>query len=202
VTDVLKLFRGRYGLFDRWLSSRSRVYLEREATEETLKHAGLEHYRYVHLATHGIVDQKHARLSGLLLMGREGSTEDGVLRLAEIYNLPLNADLVVLSACETGLGQLARGEGVIGLTRGFLYAGASSVLVSLWQVADVTTAALMADFYREVLTGKPRTQALREAKLKAIRRDPESAKPYSWASFVLIGEDGDTPGAERLSDSR
>ena len=202
VTDVLKLFRGRYGLLDRWLSSRSRVYLEREATEATLKHAGLEHYRYVHLATHGIVDRKHPRLSGLLLMRREGSAEDGVLRLGEIYNLPLNADLVVLSACETGLGQLARGEGVIGLTRGFLYAGASSVLVSLWQVADVTTAALMADFYREVLTGKPRTQALREAKLRAIRRDPESAKPYSWSAFVLIGGGGDTRGAERLSDSR
>jgi len=103
----------------------------------------------------------------------------------------------VLSACETGLGQLARGEGVIGLTRGFLYAGASSVLVSLWRVTDVTTAALMADFYRERLSGKPGPQALREAKLDAIRRDPESAKPYSWSAFVLIGDDGHPRVAER-----
>ena len=191
VTDVLGLFRERYGLFDRWFSSRSRVYLEGEATEEKLKHAGLERYRYVHLATHGVIDEKHPRRSGLLLMEHKGSAEDGTLRLAEIYNLSLNADLVVLSACETGLGQLVRGEGVIGLTRGFLYAGASSVLVSLWRAADATTATLMVDFYRELLTGKRASRALREAKLGAIHRDPESAKPYSWSAFVLVGEDVD-----------
>jgi CHAT domain-containing protein/Tfp pilus assembly protein PilF len=197
VTNVRGLFRERYGFIDRWLSRRSRVYLEREATEGNLKHAGLEQYRYVHFATHGVVDEKHPRQSGLLLMEEKGSTEDGVLHLGEIYNLSLNADLVVLSACETGLGQLARGEGVIGLTRGFLYAGASSVLVSLWRAADATTASLMADFYREILAGKPGTQALREAKLRAIRRDPESAKPYSWSAFVLIGEGGHSRVAER-----
>jgi CHAT domain-containing protein len=173
------------------------VYLEGEATEERLKHAGLEHYRYVHLATHGVVDEKHPRLSGLILAEEKGSAEDGVLRLGEIYNLSLNADLVVLSACETGLGQLARGEGVIGLTRGFLYAGASSVLVSLWRVADASTATLMSDFYRELLTGKPASHALRAAKLSAIHRDPESAKPYSWSAFVLIGEGGHSRVAER-----
>jgi CHAT domain-containing protein len=197
VTNVRGLFRERYGFIDRWLSRRSRVYLEREATEGNLKHAGLEQYRYVHFATHGVVDEKHPRQSGLLLMEEKGSTEDGVLHLGEIYNLSLNADLVVLSACETGLGQLARGEGVIGLTRGFLYAGASSVLVSLWRAADATTATLMADFYRELLTGKPASHALREAKLRAIRRDPESAKPYSWSAFVLIGEGGHSRVAER-----
>ena len=191
MTDVLGLFRERYGLFDRWFSSRSRVYLEGEATEEKLKHAGLERYRYVHLATHGVIDEKHPRRSGLLLMEHKGSAEDGTLRLAEIYNLSLNADLVVLSACETGLGQLVRGEGVIGLTRGFLYAGASSVLVSLWRAADATTATLMVDFYRELFAGKPASRALREAKLGAIHRDPESAKPYSWSAFVLVGEDVD-----------
>jgi CHAT domain-containing protein/Tfp pilus assembly protein PilF len=197
VNNIRGLFRERYGPIDRWLSQRSRVYLEGEATEENLKHAGLEHYRYVHLATHGVVDEKHPRLSGLLFMESSRSAEDGVLHLGEIYNLSLNADLVVLSACETGLGQLARGEGVIGLTRGFLYAGASSVLVSLWRVADAATAALMADFYGELLAGRPGAQALREAKLRAIRRDPESAKPYSWSAFVLIGGDGNRPVAER-----
>ena len=197
VTHIRGLFRERYGPIDRWLSQRSRVYLEGEATEERLKHAGLEHYRYVHLATHGVVDEKHPRLSGLILAEEKGSAEDGVLRLGEIYNLSLNADLVVLSACETGLGQLARGEGVIGLTRGFLYAGASSVLVSLWRVADASTATLMSDFYRELLTGKPASHALRAAKLSAIHRDPESAKPYSWSAFVLIGEGGHSRVAER-----
>jgi CHAT domain-containing protein len=165
------------------------VYLEGEAGEDALKHAGLDGYRYVHLATHGVVDLEHPRLSGLLLAEEKGSAEDGVLRLGEIYNLSLNADLVVLSACETGLGRVARGEGVIGLTRGFLYAGASSVLVSLWRVGDASTAALMADFYRELLAGKPATRALRQARLEAIRRDPESAKPRSWAAFVLVGDD-------------
>jgi CHAT domain-containing protein len=188
VARVLGLFRERDGFVDRWLSPRSRVYLEGRASEDALKHAGLERYRYLHLATHGMVDEKHPRLSGLLLAEEKGSAEDGVLRLGEIYNLSLNADLVVLSACETGLGQVARGEGVIGLTRGFLYAGASSVLVSLWQVADVSTATLMADFYRELLAGKPAAHALQEAKLRAIQRDPESAKPYSWSAFVLVGD--------------
>lgn len=190
VTDVLGLFRARYGLLDRWLSPRSHVYLEGEATEGRVKHAGLDRYRYVHFATHGVVDEKHPRQSGLLLAEEKGSTEDGVLSLGEIYNLSLNADLVVLSACETGLGPLARGEGVIGLSRGFLYAGASSVLVSLWRAADASTAALMTDLYRGLLAGQPASQALRDAKLRAVRRDPESAKPHSWSAFVLVGDDG------------
>ena len=99
----------------------------------------------------------------------------------------LNADLVVLSACETGLGQVAKGEGIIGLTRGFLYAGASNLLVSLWQVSDVTTADLMVDFYDKMLGGMSKPEALREAKLQMIRRHPEYAKPYYWAPFILVG---------------
>jgi CHAT domain-containing protein len=94
---------------------------------------------------------------------------------------------VVLSACETGLGRIARGEGIIGLTRGFLYAGAASVLVSLWPVSDASTSDLMADFYGEMLRGHGRPEALRNAKERLPRRQPEYAKPYCWAPFILIG---------------
>ena len=110
------------------------------------------------------------------------------MHLAEIYNLDLNADLVVLSACETGLGRNAKGEGIISLTRGFLYAGASSVLVSLWQVSDTTTADLMLVFYDKMLGGMSKPEALREAKREMMRRHPEYAKPYYWSAFMLIGK--------------
>ena len=114
--------------------------------------------------------------------------EDGILYLGEVYNLNLNADLVVLSACETGLGKIARGEGLIGLTRGFLYAGAQNLLVSLWQVNDASTSQLMIDFYRNMLNGESKPTALREAKLALIENDPKYAGPYYWAPFVLIGK--------------
>ena len=159
-----------------------------DATESRLKSGGLERYRYVHLATHGIVDEEHPGLSRLLLMPEALSGEDGVLHLGEIYNLRLNADLVVLSACDTGRGRIARGEGIIGLTRGFLYAGAQSLLVSLWPVSDAAASDLVVDFYAELLAGQPKAQALRAAKLRAIGRNPEYAKPYYWSSLVLVGQ--------------
>jgi CHAT domain-containing protein/Tfp pilus assembly protein PilF len=188
VTDLRGLFSEREGLFGGWFSGRSRVYLGREATEGRVKSEGLERYRYVHLATHGVVDEAHPGLSRLLLAPETGSGEDGVLHLGEIYNLRLNADLVVLSACDTGRGRLARGEGVIGLTRGFLYAGARSLLVSLWPVSDAAAAGLVVDFYSGLLGGRPKAQALREAKLETMGRNPEYAKPYYWSSLVLVGQ--------------
>jgi CHAT domain-containing protein/Tfp pilus assembly protein PilF len=188
VTEIRGLFTRRAGVFGGWLSGRSRVYLGEDATESRLESAGLERYRYVHLATHAIVDEEHPALSRLLLAPEAGSGKDGVLRLAEIYNLRLNADLVVLSACDTGRGQIARGEGIIGLTRGFLYAGASSLLVSFWPVSDAASAGLVVDFYRELLSGRPKAEALRQAKLHTMGRNPEYAKPYYWASLVLVGQ--------------
>ena len=119
-------------------------------------------------------------------LGKSG--EHGVLTLGDIYNLRLNADLVVLSACDSGGGEIARGEGIIGLTRGFLYAGARSLLVSLWPVSDEATADLMVDFYAAVLKGQPRARALREAKLHSMMRNPEYAKPFYWSSLVLVGD--------------
>jgi CHAT domain-containing protein/tetratricopeptide (TPR) repeat protein len=188
VADVRRLFASRAGLFGGWFSGRSRAYLGREATETRLKSAELERYRYVHLATHGVADEEHPGLSRLLLVPGPGPGQDGVLHLGEIYNLRLNADLVVLSACDTGRGRLARGEGIIGLTRGFLYAGARSLIVSLWPVSDAAAPGVVVDFYRELISGKPKARALREAKLHAMGQNPEYAKPYYWSSLVLVGE--------------
>jgi CHAT domain-containing protein len=188
VTGILNRFESSYGFFERWFGNKSRVYLEREAKEEKLKSGDVGDYRILHFATHGLVNEKNPKLSGLLLAQEDStSKEDGILHLGEIYNLNLNADLVVLSACETGLGQVAKGEGIIGLTRGFLYAGASNLLVSLWQVSDATTADLMVDFYDKMLGGMSKPEALREAKLQMIRRHAEFAKPYYWAPFILVG---------------
>ncbi len=188
VTGIFDRFENSYSLFERWFGNRSRVYLEQEAKEEKLKSADLSSYRFLHFATHGLVNQKNPKLSGLILTQEDtASQEDGILHLGEIYNLHLNADLVVLSACETGLGQIAQGEGIIGLTRGFLYAGAKNVLVSLWQVSDMTTSYLMVDFYGNMLGGMSKAEALREAKLQMIRRDPGYARPYYWAPFILVG---------------
>ncbi|NUO82177.1 CHAT domain-containing protein [candidate division KSB1 bacterium] len=164
------------------------MHLEREANEARVKAADLSEYRILHFATHGLVNEKNPKLSGLILSPEDStSKEDGILHLGEIYNLNLNAELVVLSACETGLGQTAKGEGIIGLTGGFLYAGADNVLVSLWQVSDATTADLMIGFYDNMLGGMSRPKALREAKLKLMQSHSEYAKPYYWAPFVLVG---------------
>jgi len=188
VTGIFARFEDSYNFVERWLGNKSRVYLEREAKEEKLKSPQLSSYRFLHFATHGLVNDKNPKLSGLILAQEDtASQEDGILHLGEIYNLHLNADLAVLSACETGLGQFAKGEGIIGLTRGFLYAGAQNVLVSLWQVSDMTTADLMVDFYDKLLGGMSKAEALAEAKRQMIRRDPGYAKPYYWAPFVLIG---------------
>jgi CHAT domain-containing protein len=188
VTRILERVRGSHGLLGRWFDTRSRVYLGREARESVVKSHALADYRFVHFATHGLLNEKDPRLSGLVLAPERTPQEDGVLHLGEIYNLRLGAELVVLSACDTGGGKVARGEGVIGLTRGFLYAGAASALVSLWQVSDVTTSELMVDFYGGMLAGGSKPAALRDAKQRLVRRQPEYAKPYYWAPFILVGE--------------
>ena len=129
-------------------------------------------------------------LSGLIfsLIDQEGRPQDGFLRLHEIYNLQLNADLIVLSACETGLGKEIKGEGLIGLTRGFMYSGAPRVVASLWNVDDLATAELMKLFYQRMLKdGMPAGAALRAAQLE-MSRQKRWASPYFWAGFVLHGE--------------
>jgi CHAT domain-containing protein len=150
----------------------------------------LSQYRILHFATHGLLNSERPELSGLVfsLIDQEGKPQDGFLRLHEIYNLQLNADLVVLSACETGLGKEIKGEGLIGLTRGFMYSGAPRVIASLWNVDDLATAELMKLFYQRMLKdGLPASAALRAAQLE-LSRQKRWAPPYFWAGFVLHGE--------------
>jgi CHAT domain-containing protein len=150
----------------------------------------LSQYRILHFATHGLLNSERPELSGLVfsLIDQEGKPQDGFLRLHEIYNLQLNADLIVLSACETGLGKEIKGEGLIGLTRGFMYSGAPRVVASLWNVDDLATAELMKLFYQRMLKdGQPAGAALRAAQLE-LSRQKRWASPYFWAGFVLHGE--------------
>jgi CHAT domain-containing protein len=150
----------------------------------------LSRYRIIHFATHGILDRDNPELSAIVLslVDRQGRPQDGYLRLHDIYNLNLPAELVVLSACDTGLGKEFKGEGLIGLTRGFMYAGAARVMASLWKVEDEPTAKLMRHFYRHMLRGGlPPAAALRQAQI-ALWQDTEWRAPYFWAAFVIQGE--------------
>jgi CHAT domain-containing protein len=150
----------------------------------------LSQYRILHFATHGLLNSERPELSGLVfsLIDQEGKPQDGFLRLHEIYNLQLNADLIVLSACETGLGKEIKGEGLIGLTRGFMYSGAPRVVASLWNVDDLATAELMKLFYQRMLKdGLPAGAALRAAQLE-LSGQKRWASPYFWAGFMLHGE--------------
>jgi CHAT domain-containing protein len=144
----------------------------------------------VHFATHGILNNKHPELSGLILslVNKHGGAQDGFLKLQDIYNLKLPVELVVLSGCETGLGEEIRGEGLIGLTRGFMYAGASRVVASLWSVSDIATAHLMADFYKAMERDRMTpAAALRAAQIRMWRQKQWSS-PYYWAAFQIQGE--------------
>lgn len=165
----------------------SEILVYEEAKEEVIKSGILKDYKYIHFATHGFVNEANPEFSGIFMSQNAASTEDCILFTSEIYNLEMNADLVTLSACETGLGKFASGEGIVGLTRAFLYAGAKNLLVSQWKVSDESTARLMVDFYKNVLSGKDKASALREAKL-ALIKDPVFDQPYYWAPFVLVGE--------------
>ncbi len=165
------------------------IYLRNDATEENVKREGeLKKFNYIHFATHGIIDESKPDFSSLVLTRNNNSEEDGFLRASEIFNLNLNADLVVLSACQTGLGKLIRGEGIVGLTRAFMYAGTPTVLVSLWSVSDVSTATLMGEFYRNLVKEKlSKTDALRKAQLSLLGNE-KFAHPFYWAPFVLVGD--------------
>jgi len=167
----------------------SDIYLRNKATEENLKRNGaLNKFNFIHFATHGLIDENNPDLSSLVLTSEKNSGEDGFLQAAEIFNLKLNADLVVLSACQTGLGKLVRGEGMVGLTRAFMYAGTSSVIVSLWGVSDMSTASLMGEFYRNLIKDKlNKTDALRKAQI-TIMSDEKYAHPFYWAPFILVGD--------------
>jgi CHAT domain-containing protein/Tfp pilus assembly protein PilF len=160
------------------------------ANRATAMASDLAQYRFVHFATHGYLDSERPELSALVLslVDEKGAPQSGFLYAHEVYNLKLPAEVIVLSACETGLGKEIRGEGLVGLTRGFMYAGAPRVVVSLWSVNDKATAELMGKFYRKMLVERERpASALRAAQVEMWKQQQWQA-PYYWAAFVLQGE--------------
>jgi len=170
------------------------VWLDLDASEANLGARDVTKYRVLHIATHGLLNAERPQFTGVVLSLVGNRSDDGFLRTDEVFNLRLGSPLVMLSACETGLGKEKRGEGVMGLTRAFLYAGAPTVGVSLWSVADRSTADLMTDFYKRLLSspsaasigGSP-SAAMRDAQLAMIAGKKYSA-PFYWAPFVLVGD--------------
>ena len=164
--------------------------LDFDANRSTATSNDLSQFRYVHFATHGYLDSERPEFSALVLslVNKDGLPQSGFLYAYEIYNMQLNSDVVVLSACETGLGKEIKGEGLVGLTRGFMYAGSPRVVVSLWSVNDRATADLMTRFYRKMLKENLRpAAALRAAQIEMLS-DRQWNEPYFWAAFALQGE--------------
>ncbi len=181
LTQIMKLFTDNILMGD--------VKIRKFATEAYVKSNDLANFKFIHIATHGMVNSDKPELSGLLLTTAETDANDGVLYSGEIYNLKLDADLVVLSACETGLGKISKSEGVIGLSQSLLFAGAYNLIVSLWKVSDESTTLLMYNFYTNFIQNKQRnfTFALNKAKRQLIE-EGKYAHPFFWSPFVLIGK--------------
>ena len=164
-------------------------WINEEATETNFKKYGGD-YGVLHLAMHSLLNDEEPRYSELLFNNRGDNDNDGYLTIAEIYNLKLNAQLVVLSACSSGFGKIQHGEGPISLSRAFSYAGCPSVVMSLWKVPDLVTTNIMKNFYEGIATGMPKDEALRAAQMKFVseNKDPLYSHPYYWAGFAVIGD--------------
>ncbi|HET9711812.1 MAG TPA: CHAT domain-containing protein, partial [Pyrinomonadaceae bacterium] len=170
--------------------NQSLAALDFAANRDTATSSDLQDYRIVHFATHGIINSRHAELSGIVLslVDQKGKPQNGFLRLYDVYNMNLKADLVVLSACQTALGRDIKGEGLIGLTRAFMYGGATRVVASLWQVDDRGTAVFMSRFYEGLLSkGMSAPAALRNAQV-SMWQDKRWQNPRYWAAFTIQGE--------------
>ncbi|HWN42206.1 MAG TPA: CHAT domain-containing tetratricopeptide repeat protein [Thermoanaerobaculia bacterium] len=161
-----------------------------DASRSAVVSGELFHYRMIHIAAHGLIDSRRPELSTIVLslVDERGQPQNGLLRLHDIYNLELQADLVVLSACETALGQEIRGEGLVGLTRGFMYAGAARVLASLWSVDDRATSVLMKSFYGHMISGGMSPAAALRQTQSEMAHSSRWSSPYYWAGFSLQGE--------------
>ncbi|WP_445302489.1 CHAT domain-containing protein [Microcoleus sp. MON2_D5] len=171
-------------------SASSRQIFDFDASRTTATDGNLANYQIIHFATHGLANSKNPELSGILMsmVDDKGNLVNGFLRLTDIFNLKLAANLVVLSACQSGMGQNVKGEGMVGLTRGFMYAGAQRVAVSLWSVDDEGTAVLMQKFYQQMLQQKlAPAAALRAAQIEMMQEEKWKS-PYYWAAFTLQGE--------------
>jgi tetratricopeptide (TPR) repeat protein len=167
---------------------KGKVFLGDDATELNFK-KNAEKYGILHFAMHTLIDDENPMASKLIFTLNNDSTEDGFLNAYEIYNLKLNAKLAVLSACKTGTGKLDKGEGIMSLARGFLFAGIPSVVMTMWEVEDVAGAEIMTDFYKQLKTGIGTDMALRNAKLTYLEQsDPLQSHPYFWAAYVQIGK--------------
>lgn len=195
--EALPSTRGEVIAASRALGWENTLLLGRDATEARLKSQPLANYDIIHFATHGVPSIEFPDRSALLLGSDGFSGEDGLLQAREIRDLPIRAKLVVLSACDTGVGSLQGQEGIANLERAFLYAGAKSVVASLWMANDVYTAHLMALFYGHLAKGEDRSVALQHAKLDSLRRLESSATPFYWAGFIIVG-DGSSPVAAVL----
>jgi CHAT domain-containing protein/tetratricopeptide (TPR) repeat protein len=161
-----------------------------QANKSAAMSGALGQHKILHFATHGLINNEHPQLSGIVLslIDQRGSAQSGFLRLRDIYRLHLDSDLVVLSACRSGLGKQVNGEGFVGLTRGFMCAGARSVIASLWKVDDEATAELMSHFYDAMLREHPRPAAALQQAKRTMQAHPKWHHPYYWAGFVLQGE--------------
>lgn len=166
-----------------------KVFSGKKATEALFKSVAND-YRYLHLSMHGLVEDEQPMRSRLLFYGDTTSTQDAMLHAYELYNTSLNADMVVLSACNTGMGKLQKGEGVMSLAHAFTYAGVPSTVMSLWQVSDASTAELLTDFYKNLKVDLPKDQALQQAKLEYLDniRAMEQAHPFYWAAMLSYGD--------------
>ncbi|HEY9703845.1 MAG TPA: CHAT domain-containing protein, partial [Allocoleopsis sp.] len=170
------------------LNSKTKKFLDFEANLTNVNNTDLSQYKIIHFATHGVLNGINPELSGLLLslVDKQGQTQNGLLMTPDIFNLDLPADLIVLSACETAKGKKVKGEGIVGLTRGFMYAGTSRLMLSLWKVDDQATSELMSRFYEGMLKEKLTPAiALRKAQLSMWK---EGKSPYYWSAFILQGE--------------
>ncbi|MGB4298335.1 MAG: CHAT domain-containing protein [Candidatus Saccharicenans sp.] len=172
------------------LISRSTLLEREKASEDLVKSANLTDYKIIHFAAHGLIDDQKPARSAIILTLDNDPAEDGFLQMREVFNLKLNADLVVLSSCQTGLGQFIKGEGIEGISRAFFYAGSSSVVMSLWTINDQVSAQFMERFYYHLKSTENLAEALRQVKLEMIESEIVS-HPYYWAGFILSG-DGST----------
>ncbi len=156
-------------------------------SEKTIKNLNLSSYDYLHFATHGVLDENDPRYSGILLGRNENDVDDGIFQFHEVFPLLLNADLVTLSSCFSGFGEIDLNEGTLGFYRSFLVAGARSVIVSQWPVEDKSTSMLFSQFYKYLQEGKSKSESLRLAKMY-LKNETEFSQPFFWAPFILIGE--------------
>jgi CHAT domain-containing protein/tetratricopeptide (TPR) repeat protein len=166
-----------------------KAFIAKIATEEAYK-TEARNYKIIHLAMHTLVDDAHPAFSKMIFSSPVNSPEDGMLNTYEVYNIPVNAMMVVLSSCNTGTGKLVTGEGILSLARGFLFAGSRSVVMSMWAVEDFSSSEVIKSFYRNMRSGQTKSSALRNARLKFLRTaDQERSHPYYWSTLVIYGDD-------------